>query len=152
MIDQTYRIISKINRQIVITAFAWVGLLVSAYLWYEYAQPHAIGCTLTDCQAVRASAYSKIFGVDMPIFGFFYYLVMVLYLGYLILKKKNFVKNVMERKLFVVYAAIGFVFSMYLTYLEAFVIDAFCQWCLISAFAATMVFLNSFLWYRKFTY
>ncbi len=152
MKDQTFKIIAALNRQIVIFAFAWVGLLVSAYLAYEYAQPHAIGCTLTDCQAVRVSAYSKILGIDLPYLGIIYFSLICIYLGYLILKRKNYIKHIIERRFFVGYATLGFIFSMYLTYLEAFVIDAFCQWCLISAFAATMIFLNSFLWYRKFTY
>ena len=39
----------------------------------------------------------------------------------------------------------GFGFSVYLTYLELFVIDAICQWCVISAILMTVLFgLNPF--------
>ena len=37
-------------------------------------------------------------------------------------------------------AAVGFGFSLYLTYLELFVIDAICQWCVASAVLMTLLF------------
>jgi uncharacterized membrane protein len=37
-------------------------------------------------------------------------------------------------------ALIGFGYSVYLTYLELFVIDAICQWCLASALVMTALF------------
>ena len=37
-------------------------------------------------------------------------------------------------------AMIGFGFSLYLTYLELFVIDAICQWCVASAVLMTLSF------------
>jgi uncharacterized membrane protein len=35
-------------------------------------------------------------------------------------------------------ALVGFGFSAYLTYLELFVIDAICQWCVVSAVLMTL--------------
>ena len=40
-------------------------------------------------------------------------------------------------------AGIGLVFTAYLTYLEAFVIHAWCQWCLVSGALVTLIFLFS---------
>ena len=40
-------------------------------------------------------------------------------------------------------SAVGVAFSAYLTYLEAFVIHAWCQWCVISAILVTLIFLLS---------
>ena len=40
-------------------------------------------------------------------------------------------------------SAVGVAFSGYLTYLEAFVIHAWCQWCVISAILVTLIFLLS---------
>jgi uncharacterized membrane protein len=37
----------------------------------------------------------------------------------------------------------GFAFSLYLTYLEVFVIDALCQWCLASAVVMTALFITA---------
>ena len=38
-------------------------------------------------------------------------------------------------------ALVGFGFSAYLTYLELFVIDAICQWCVASAVLMTLLLL-----------
>jgi uncharacterized membrane protein len=38
------------------------------------------------------------------------------------------------------FALVGFGFSVYLTYLELFVIDAICQWCVASAVVMTVLF------------
>jgi uncharacterized membrane protein len=43
----------------------------------------------------------------------------------------------------------GLVFSSWLTYLELFVIDAICQWCVVSAVLAAVLFVISFLDYRE---
>ena len=38
---------------------------------------------------------------------------------------------------------LGLIFSAYLTYLEAFVINAWCQWCIMSAIIMDLAFLAS---------
>jgi uncharacterized membrane protein len=38
-------------------------------------------------------------------------------------------------------ALIGFGYSVYLTYLELFVIDAICQWCVVSAVLMTLLLI-----------
>ncbi len=40
-------------------------------------------------------------------------------------------------------ATVGVVFSAWLTYLEAFVIHAWCQWCVTSAILMTLIFVAS---------
>jgi Vitamin K epoxide reductase family. len=39
----------------------------------------------------------------------------------------------------------GFLFTLWLTYLELFVIHAMCQWCVISAIIVTTIFIVSML-------
>jgi uncharacterized membrane protein len=46
-------------------------------------------------------------------------------------------------------AATGLVFSLYLTYLELFVIDAICQWCVVSAIIVTIIFFFCVADYRE---
>jgi len=43
----------------------------------------------------------------------------------------------------------GALFSAWLTYLEGFAIHAWCQWCLISAAIATLLFVISLLDWRS---
>ena len=40
-------------------------------------------------------------------------------------------------------ALIGFGYSLYLTYLELFTIDAICQWCVASAVLMTLLFATN---------
>ena len=41
--------------------------------------------------------------------------------------------------------ATGLLFSLWLTYLELFVIEAICQWCVVSAVLATLLFVIALL-------
>ena len=43
----------------------------------------------------------------------------------------------------------GSLFSLWLTYLELFVIHAICQWCVVSAILATILFVLSWLDLRE---
>ncbi|OHA27083.1 MAG: hypothetical protein A3C06_01120 [Candidatus Taylorbacteria bacterium RIFCSPHIGHO2_02_FULL_46_13] len=47
-------------------------------------------------------------------------------------------------KLLFVTALVGFLYSLFLLYLQAFVIKNFCLYCIASAFIATLLFINSF--------
>ena len=92
----------------------------------------------TRCAPVRTRAF---FGVPMPVFGVAAYLV----LGLLILAE-NLSSQRLGRTL--QYAVIGisgggFLFSLYLTSLEAFVIHAWCAWCVTSAIVVTCIFVLS---------
>jgi len=45
--------------------------------------------------------------------------------------------------------ATGLVFSIYLTWLELFVIRAICQWCVVSAILVLCMFILAILDYRE---
>lgn len=116
------------------------GLLVSAFLAYQYSQPKTVFCPLggNSCEIVRNSPYSNIFGIPLPFFGIVYYLLEGLILLFLIEKEQ-----VILSKLLLLSSAFGFVFSIYLSFLEAFVIKAYCFWCVISAIIAAIIFFLS---------
>lgn len=121
----------------VIFILSFLGLLVALYLLYAYASPKPISCA-TDCELVRQSKYSKLLGIDIPVFGILYYVWVCLYCIYnLCIKEKNLVLDF----IFGVSITGAFFFSVYLTYLEAYVIEAWCQWCIISAIISTIIFL-----------
>jgi uncharacterized membrane protein len=54
--------------------------------------------------------------------------------------------SIMARGLLVGMAAFGVAFSVYLTYLELFVIEAVCLWCLSSAVIMTLILLAAAAW------
>ena len=122
-----------------------IGLLVSGFLSFEYSLPRSITCPLggLSCEAVRNSQYSKMFGISVPILGILFYFS---FSAISLLSLENTGK--LMRKLIFMAATVGFLFSAYFTYLEAFVIHAFCFWCLTSALITLLIFLLSLLQYK----
>jgi uncharacterized membrane protein len=76
------------------------------------------------CGTVARSHYSHLAGINVAVIGVF---------GYALLLVAALVPGDAGRFGGFLTALIGFGFSAYLTYLELFVIDAICQWCVASA-------------------
>ncbi len=131
-------------RKILLMALSLVGLFVSAYLLWEYTSPaHPMVCMGGGCDAVRASVYSHIVGLPVPIFGIFMYgfLVLLLFLYPLL---PTSIARLTQRGVLLISGA-AFLFSIYLTGLEAFVIHSWCVWCVLSALLVTAIFLLSIM-------
>jgi uncharacterized membrane protein len=84
------------------------------------------------CATVAESSYSHIAGVNIAVFGI---------LGYVLLVVSAFIVSDVARFGGFAVALGGFGFSVYLTYLEIFKIEAICQWCVGSAILMTILFL-----------
>lgn len=123
----------KIGFSILLLAL-FVGLADSIYLYYSYLTANPVSCFLFDgCGAVAASPYSKPFGIPLSLLGILFYLGMIISLViYLRFKKIIFLNLVFAGSI------MGFLMSLYFTFLQGFVIQAFCIYCLISAFCATI--------------
>lgn len=55
--------------------------------------------------------------------------------------RNSYIKRLIDTNIFL--CSVGLLYSVYLTYLEAFVIKAFCQWCLVSAWITICLFILS---------
>jgi uncharacterized membrane protein len=84
------------------------------------------------CQTVAESSYSHLAGVNIAIFGI---------LGYVALLACALLRGDWPRMAGFLVALGGFGYSLYLTYLELFKIDAICQWCVASAVLMTLLFV-----------
>jgi uncharacterized membrane protein len=114
-----------------------VGLSVSIYLTFLYSQPAPIVC-VTGCELVRESKYSNFLGISVPIWGvLFYFCVLAITFFKQITKHYDFLFTITLQTMLTA----GFIFSLYLTFLELFVIEAICQWCVVSAICSTLLFL-----------
>lgn len=127
-----------------IFVFSLFGLGVSAFLLYEYSLSGPVICPLGGgCDIVRASPYSQILGISLPILGIIFYLMMVILS--ITRSQKLTSKVLLNLKLFISVVGVGF--GIYLTFLEAFVIKAYCFWCvlsfIISIIILALVFLSS---------
>jgi uncharacterized membrane protein len=105
---------------------ALIGVGVSIYITIADSGGGAPLCVAggNGCQTVANSSYSHLFGVNVAVFGIG---------GYLMLIGAALVPGDAGRFAGLLLALAGFGFSAYLTYLELFVIDAICQWCVASA-------------------
>jgi uncharacterized membrane protein len=118
-----------------------IGLGASIYLTYvEITHTRALCGPVGDCNAVQSSPYAKLFGI-LPI-------GLVGALGYVAILAiwlwQRFRVDVIAKTagpIMYGMALFGTLFSIYLTYLEIFVIHAVCIWCLSSAVIITVLLL-----------
>jgi len=114
-----------------------LGILVSSYMFYEKMIGGQLVCGVSSCNEVNSSPYSSIWGISVSLFGVIYYLMILFFLAF------------NKYKLFFYSTIIGLLFTGYLTFLEAFVIKAWCQWCLLSAWLVVSLFILSFKLLKK---
>ncbi|HEX8320298.1 vitamin K epoxide reductase family protein [Longimicrobium sp.] len=125
-----------------IAVLALIGLLVAAYLsMYKMGMLGVIQCQIGSCEKVQTSQYAYFLGLPVAYYGVAAY-VAILVVAMLGIQPR------FERERWVALAlfgmsAVGVLFSAYLTYLEAAVIHAWCQWCVVSAVLITLIFLLS---------
>ncbi len=118
-------------RRSVTLALSLLGLFDALYLLYTYTSPsRPMVCIGTGCDAVRASAYSTFAGVPMPAFGVLGYVLASI----VIITESLFSAQAarVARHALLGMTGFGFLFSLYLEYLQAFVIHAYCAWCVTS--------------------
>lgn len=126
----------NINRLIFILSL--IGLAVTVFLAYEYSQSGSIACPITGsgCDTVRKSEFSKLLGVDLPYLGIAFYLTTAFLTVWL---TQSFNKIISLFRLLASFSAV--IFGVYLTFLEAFVIKAYCIWCIISFVVSILIFI-----------
>lgn len=125
-----------INRLIFLLSI--IGFAVSFFLAYEYNQSGPVPCPIggNGCELVRQSEYSSLFGIFIPYYGILFYLVIAGICVWLVNKSVRILDIARLAISFV-----GFLFGVYLTYLEAFVIQAYCFWCVTSFIISTLILM-----------
>jgi uncharacterized membrane protein len=106
-----------------IAVLALAGAGVAAYLTATKLSGAAPVCATGGCETVQSSRYSELAGVPVALLGL---------LGYLLLLGTAAVRDDLAAALGAAIALGGAVYAGYLLYVQASVIDAYCQWCLTS--------------------
>lgn len=133
---------AKLRSRMGIAVLSLVGLLVSGYLTlYKLGYLGVIQCTTGGCETVQASQYALFLGMPVALWGMGAYAVLLL-LAIAGLQPAFVDDRRVSIAIFSI-AAVGLAFSAWLTYLEAMVIHAWCQWCVVSAVLITLIFLLS---------
>jgi len=117
---------------------AIIGFIDALYLTAGYYRPAVLSCDFFQgCQAVAKSEYSAVFGIPIALFGSLFYLTFFssLFLGFNARNKKRFFTFIFLMTL------TGFLISMYLLYLQIYVITALCIYCLVSLATSAFLFI-----------
>ncbi len=124
-----------------ISCLSCFGLVLSSYLAYTAINHIAVPCSLTKgCATVEASSHSHILGVPVAGLGVLFYLALLVLTIWLVVNPR-----VIINRIILILAGGGFLFSIYLSSLEEFVIHAWCAWCISSAILTVIIFVLSLL-------
>ncbi len=111
------------------------GLGVAGYLAaVELSQSEAVCGLVGNCNVVQSSPYAQVFGIPIGVLGIVGYAAILVLWGIQQFTHIDAITNLLR-----VGVMLGALFSIYLTFLEPFVIGATCLWCLSSA--VIMLFL-----------
>ncbi|MDQ3725026.1 MAG: vitamin K epoxide reductase family protein [Actinomycetota bacterium] len=121
------------NLRRAIAFIATLGVGVAAYIAISESGGGSPVCLAggSGCKTVAESSYSEVAGINIAVFGV---------IGYLLLLATAFFATDAARLGGFVLALGGFGYSVFLTYIEIFKIEAICQWCVASAVLMTILF------------
>ncbi len=118
-----------------------IGIVDTLYLIYHKIQKTDVACPFFPkewCHTVQYSPQSKTFGIPNSVAGFFIYTAILI----LTLVYGQGAVSFLPIQLLV---AVGFLFSLYFLYVQAFTLRAFCTWCVISAINFAILAYATFL-------
>ena len=127
---------------IITLLFSIVGFLDSIYLLIIKLTHNPLLCIegIGDCWTVNTSRYSEVFGIPLGLLGALGYLLIGVLL--FIIRYNTALERSARYTLFGV-SLIGFFYSMYLTYIEIYILKAVCPFCILSAIMMTLIFTTS---------
>lgn len=122
-------------------ALAILGLIVSIYMTiFKLTENKNMCLGNGGCSVVNSSKYAEVYGIPVAVLGIVGYLAI---LGALLLEKRNpFFHNNGAILLFGL-ALVGFLFTLYLIYVELQLIHALCPFCVTSQITMTLLFIFS---------
>ena len=122
----------------IVAALALAGIFISLYLTlYKLGVIGELSCTIGSCETVNTSKWSRFLGLPVAAWGLLFYIdvFLIAFVGTL----ERFEDEPIISLVIVAEAAVGVLFSAWLTYLELAVIHAICVWCVMSALIVTAI-------------
>ncbi len=131
---------SPLSHLIIIFA-AFIGFFICWYIRHKKAKKEHLVCPLYQkCDQVIHSNFSIFLGIPIELLGLAYYLLTAIGYGILLAIPAANVVGI-TFPIFSITAA-AFLFSIYLTFIQAFALREFCSWCLTSAALCTIIFFT----------
>ena len=118
-----------------------IGLLVSIYMTiYKITNNESMCIGSHGCSTVNASRYAEVNGIPVAVLGVVGYTAI---LAVLLLEQR--IGFLQQNGTFVFFglSLIGFLFTLYLIFVEVALIKAYCPFCITSQTAMTLIFILS---------
>lgn len=126
-----------------------LGVFDTSYLTETHLRGAALVCgaisNLSKCNVVATSSYSAIYGIPVSLLGLLFYIAIMLGVGIYYARSRNLTLL----HWLIVFTGAGVLFSLYLLYIQAFVLKAFCQYCLASDLLTLMIFTILIVRYKR---
>ncbi|HEV7388253.1 MAG TPA: vitamin K epoxide reductase family protein [Gemmatimonadaceae bacterium] len=130
------------TKRMIVAALALAGIFISLYLTlYKLGIIGELSCSIGSCETVNTSTWSRFLGLPVAAWGLLFYIDV--FAVALIGTFPRFEDEPVLSVILVAEAAIGVLFSAWLTYLELAVIHAICIWCVTSAVIVTLILVVS---------
>jgi uncharacterized membrane protein len=130
-------------RPTLLAAFSFIGMVDAFYLTMKRSNAAAIPCHITHgCSDVLTSKYSVIAGIPLSAIGLGFYL-MVFSLAVITIFDDSKMSNRLPLRAIFYFSGVGLIISALLVGIQAFVLKAFCEYCLLSAALVLSIFLTS---------
>ena len=130
-----------------------VGAVDAGYLLVQTVSGKAVACpsvpigrfNLNQCNIVLATPYAKFMGLPTALYGLVAYLFFAILVLYELTNRR-----LGAIKLLMYLSGLGVLISAYFIYLQFFVINALCFYCLTSATVMTLIFILSVTYNLKY--
>ena len=124
---------------VIILILAFCGLSDSIYLAQHEATNTPLLCNvgnLSGCNVVASSQYAHLFGISLAEYGVIFYAFVFVIAALELVVFDRLLRRVLQAA-----SLIGLIASLYLTFIEFFVLRALCVYCLASASVALFIFI-----------
>lgn len=126
------------RRRQAIALLALVGFCIALYLWfYKIGIIGRLQCGTGSCEYVQTSRYGVLLGMPVAFYGVVGYAL--IFITALIGLQPTQLSRRWPSTALAVLSAGGFLFTLYLTVIELFVLHAICRWCVGSAVVMTAI-------------
>lgn len=132
------------RNRMAVALLALVGLFIALYLLAYSVGLVPLVCGISQCETVQMSEWAKVLpgrAVPVPALGVVGYMA-ILTVALLGVQPERASSRGIGMTLLAL-SGFGLAYSAFLTFLEAFVIHAWCVWCIASAVIMTLIFLFS---------
>ena len=122
-----------------ILVLSLIGIADTSYLTSDFYFGTGVNCSLLQgCEVVLTSPYSAVFGIPLSLLGLIFYITVFI----LVSAIGAYQKNIFTR-LLAVAGTIGFCVSLFLLYVQIFLLKEVCIYCLTSTVSSTTIFVFS---------